>query len=130
MVIVRTMRAMLSALPSPTIAVLPITTLLVTLFLAVPGAQQAGSTLRPPSFQVDSNWPTIPNNWVLGEVSSIAVGPGDHIWVLHRPASIPADRRANAAPPVLEFDTAGKTDRTYVRRWSIQFLIGPVVADA
>ena len=71
-----------------------------------PAAQQA--TLRAPSFQVDAGWPTIPNNWVLGEVSSIAVDPRDHIWVLHRPASIPADRRANAAPPVLEFDAAGK----------------------
>src|SRR5688572_16398097 len=70
-------------------------------------AQQAGQ-LRAPSFQVDPNWPTIPNNWVLGEVTSIAVDSKDHIWVLHRPRSIPADRRANAAPPVLEFDAAGK----------------------
>jgi DNA-binding beta-propeller fold protein YncE len=45
---------------------------------------------------------------VLGEVSSIAVDSRDHIWVLHRPRSIPAEKRANAAPPVLEFDTAGK----------------------
>jgi DNA-binding beta-propeller fold protein YncE len=45
---------------------------------------------------------------VLGEVTSIAVDPSDHIWVLHRPNSIPADRRANAAPPVLQFDAAGK----------------------
>jgi hypothetical protein len=71
------------------------------------GAQQA-STLRPPAFQVDPAWPTIPNNWVLGEVTSIAVGPNDHIWVLHRPRSIPAEKRANAAPAVLEFDQAGK----------------------
>src|SRR4029453_3928602 len=81
------------------------TAVLLVSFLAWPVAQ---STLRAPTFQVDPNWPTIPNNWVLGEVSSISVGPNDHIWVLHRPASIPADRRANAAPPVLEFDTAGK----------------------
>jgi DNA-binding beta-propeller fold protein YncE len=66
------------------------------------------STQRPPTFQVDPKWPTIPNNWVLGEVSSIAVGPQDHIWVLHRPRSIPAEKRANAAPAVLEFDTSGK----------------------
>src|SRR5574342_701430 len=70
-------------------------------------AQQA-STLRPPAFELDPKWPTIPNNWVLGEVSSIAVDSRDHIWVLHRPRSIPADKRANAAPPVLEFDTSGK----------------------
>jgi DNA-binding beta-propeller fold protein YncE len=69
--------------------------------------RQAGAP-RPPVFQVDPKWPAIPNNWVLGEVSSIAVDSRDHIWVLHRPRSIPADRRANAAPAVLEFDTAGK----------------------
>jgi DNA-binding beta-propeller fold protein YncE len=73
----------------------------------VSGMQQA-STLRPPTFQVDSTWPTIPNNWVLGEVSSIAVDSRDHIWVLHRPRSIPEAQRSQAAPPVLEFDTAGK----------------------
>jgi DNA-binding beta-propeller fold protein YncE len=45
---------------------------------------------------------------VLGEVTSIAVDSRDHIWVLHRPRSIPAEQRAQAAPPVLEFDTAGQ----------------------
>ena len=69
-----------------------------TLSLAVRAAQQPAPAPRAPAFQVDPAWPSIPNNWVLGEVSSIAVGPSDHIWVLHRPASIPADRRANAAP--------------------------------
>lgn len=76
-------------------------------WLAVSVSAQSG-TLRPPSFKVDPSWPTIPNNWVLGEVTSIAVDTSDHIWVLHRPRSIPADKRANAAPPVLEFDQAGK----------------------
>jgi NHL repeat len=71
------------------------------------GAQQP-STLRAPVFEVDPEWPSIPNNWVLGEVTSIAVDSRDHIWVLHRPRSIPAERRAQAAPPVLEFDTAGR----------------------
>ena len=74
---------------------------------AIVSAQQA-SSLRPPSFELDPKWPTVPDNWVLGEVSSIAVDSRDHIWVLHRPRSIPAEKRANAAPPVLEFDTSGK----------------------
>jgi NHL repeat len=63
---------------------------------------------RPPVFHVDPAWPVIPNNWVLGEVTSIAVDSRDHIWVLHRPRSIPAEKRAQAAPPVLEFDATGK----------------------
>jgi DNA-binding beta-propeller fold protein YncE len=79
----------------------------VALFVATALAQQS-STLRVPTFQVDPKWPTIPNNWVLGEVTSIAVDSRDHIWVLHRPRSIPAEQRASAAPPVLEFDTTGK----------------------
>ena len=74
----------------------------------ITASAQQGSTLKPPTFQVDPSWPVVPNNWVLGEVSSIAVDGRDHIWVLHRPRSIPADKRANAAPPVLEFDTSGK----------------------
>ena len=63
---------------------------------------------RAPTFSVDPAWPSIPNNWVLGEVTSIATDSRDHIWVLHVPGSIPESQRANAAPPVLEFDQAGK----------------------
>ena len=74
---------------------------------AVTVAQQS-STAKPPAFEVDPAWPSIPNGWVLGEVTSIATDARGHIWVLHRPRSIPADRRANAAPPVLEFDAGGK----------------------
>jgi hypothetical protein len=66
------------------------------------------SALRPPDFEVDPAWPSVPNNWVLGEVTSISVDSKDHIWVLHVPQSIPEGQRANAAPPVLEFDGAGK----------------------
>jgi hypothetical protein len=81
---------------------------LVGAWCVIAVAQQTTSALRPPMFEVDPAWPSIPNNWVLGEVSSIAVDSKDHIWVLHRPRSIPADKRANAAPPVLEFDASGK----------------------
>src|SRR5262245_42022909 len=68
----------------------------------------AQSLTNAPQFRVDPNWPQIPNNWVLGEVTSISVDRNDHIWVLHVPQSIPEAQRANAAPPVLEFDDAGK----------------------
>jgi hypothetical protein len=72
------------------------------------GHAWAESKLRVPEFQVDPAWPSIPNNWVLGEVTSISVDRRDHVWVLHVPQSIPEAQRASAAPPVLEFDTAGK----------------------
>ena len=77
-------------------------------WLASTALAQQPAAPRVPAFQVDASWPTIPNNWVLGEVSSIATDSRDHIWVLHRPRSIPAERRPQAAPPVLEFDAAGK----------------------
>jgi len=71
-------------------------------------AASAQSTARAPAFRVDPTWPTIPNGWVLGEVTSVSVDRNDDIWVLHVPQSIPEDRRANAAPPVLKFDSEGK----------------------
>ena len=71
---------------------------------AAQGSGQAGSV---PKFRADPTWPKLPNNWILGETSSVAVDRRDHVWVLHRPRTVPAEQRANAAPPVLEFDAAG-----------------------
>jgi hypothetical protein len=81
---------------------------IATVVAAAAGHAQQASPLKAPTFQLDAAWPTIPNNWVLGEVTSISVDRKDHIWVLHVPQSIPEAQRANAAPPVLEFDAAGK----------------------
>jgi hypothetical protein len=78
----------------------------VSVWLGAAAVAQQGAP-RPPTFEVDRSWPTVPNGWVLGEVTSIAVDSRDHIWVHHRPRSIPADQQAKAAPPVLEFDAAG-----------------------
>ena len=75
---------------------------------AATGHAQQASSLKVPMFQVDAAWPSLPNNWVLGEVTSISVDRKDHIWVLHVPQSIPEAQRANAAPPVLQFDASGK----------------------
>ena len=80
------------------------------------GLTQAPAKQSPrqaPIFQVDSTWPKIPDNWILGPVSSVAVGPDDHVWIVHRPRNLPEAKRAQAAPPVLEFDSAGK----FVRAW-------------
>src|SRR5262245_4058274 len=66
-----------------------------------------------PLFEVDPAWPKLPNNWVMGLVSSVAVDQGDHVWILHRPRVVAADKRKSAAPAVLEFDAAGK----FVQAW-------------
>jgi len=72
------------------------TVLLVASASMRPTAQQLP---KAPRFEVDPKWPSIPNNWVLGEVTSISVDRRDHIWVLHVPQSIPDAQCANAAPP-------------------------------
>ena len=87
--------------------------LLATLLVAPFGFAQNARDAGPPTFEVDPSWPTIPNDWVLGEVTSVAVDQEDHIWVLHRPRSIPEDQRDRAAPPVLEFDQAGQLLRSW-----------------
>jgi len=81
---------------------------LLVLALCLDDNARAQSSKRPPEFKVDPTWPTIPNNWVLGEVTSISVDRHDNIWVLHVPQSVPEAQRVNAAPPVLEFDSKGK----------------------
>ena len=86
--------------------------LLAASFVPAASAQQRSSA-RPPAFEVDPMWPAVPNDWVLGEVTSIAVDGDDHVWVLHRPRSIPEDRRARSAPPVLEFDAEGRLLRSW-----------------
>jgi sugar lactone lactonase YvrE len=75
-----------------------------------------------PSFQVDPLWPKpLPNHWLLGSVTGVAVDAQDHIWVVHRgydsmaarteigAATTPktADECCVPAPFVLEFDAAG-----------------------
>jgi hypothetical protein len=76
----------------------------------------------PPTFQVDPLWPKpLPNHWLLGSVTGVAVDAQDHIWVVHRgydsmtarteigAATTPktADECCVPAPPILEFDQAG-----------------------
>jgi DNA-binding beta-propeller fold protein YncE len=63
-----------------------------------------------PIFQVDPDWPKLPNNWVLGTVSAIAIDKRDHVWILHRPRSV---KQGQAAPAVVELDANGG----FVRAW-------------
>jgi len=71
-----------------------------------------------PSFKVDPFWPkTLPDNWLLGQVSGVAVDAEDHIWIINRPNSLGLDEVGpdwtsqelpfTPAPPVIEFDGEG-----------------------
>jgi len=75
-----------------------------------------------PSLRVDPFWPQpLPNHWVFGSVTGVAVDAQDHVWVTHRGAdSLEGNEKgmmANpptsakccvAAPFILEFDPSGK----------------------
>ena len=66
-----------------------------------------------PTFQLDPSWPKVPAKWKVGSVSSSSVDAQDHVWIIHRPRSLPEDQRGIAAPPVLEFDNAGN----FIQGW-------------
>jgi DNA-binding beta-propeller fold protein YncE len=88
--------------------------MLRTLLLAlVMTAALAAQTARQmPVFEVDSGFfKPLPNNWITGQGSAVAVDKRDHVWVFHRPRYVPAGRAA--APPVLEYDADGR----FLRGW-------------
>src|SRR5246127_1556482 len=72
-----------------------------------------------PQFQVDPFWPKpLPNNWILGQVSGIAVDAQDHVWIIQRPRTLTDDEKGATlnpprsqccapAPPAIEFDRDG-----------------------
>ena len=92
----------------------PIHIVSMTLLIAVSTLGSAhAQEVDVPVFEVDPSWPTIPHDWVLGQVASVAVDGRDNIWVLHRPRTVPDAEQADAAPPVLVFDTAG----AFIRAW-------------
>ena len=57
-------------------------------------AGMSGQSRQMPTFQPDTSWPKLPNNWVLGQTPSVAVDRHDHVWILHRPRTVPEDEEA------------------------------------
>lgn len=92
-----------------------IVALTVTVEWSSRAAAQSGTAAAKdvPTFKVDAEWPKLPKQWVLGLVSGVGVDSKDHIWILHRPRTVRAEDKANAAPPVLEFDADGK----FIQGW-------------
>lgn len=82
-------------------------------------AQGKARAAQAPRFVVDPLWPKpLPNHWVLGSVTGVAVDSQDHIWITHRGADSLGNNEKGAilnpptgccvpAPQVLEFDLAG-----------------------
>jgi hypothetical protein len=95
------------------------------LLAAAPLAAQTAREAATREFQVDANWPTpLPHSWIIGAVAGVSVDKRDHIWIVHRPATL-AERQKLAAttpprtlccvpaPPVLVFDMSGNL----IRHW-------------
>ncbi len=85
----------------------------------VEGATQGGN-VQAPRFEVDPLWPKpLPNHWLLGSATGIAIDSRDHVYVIHLTDSFtartetgagtitPAGECCSSAPNVLEFDAAG-----------------------
>jgi hypothetical protein len=83
----------------------------VGLFLLVGAIAVGSQQMQVPTYAVDPFWPKpLPNRWILGAVAGVSVDASDHVWIVHRPATLqPNETRSiwRAAPPVLEFDPEG-----------------------
>src|SRR5213593_985286 len=85
------------------------------------------ATAQSPSYRVVPLWPLpLPNHWVLGSITGVAVDAQDHVWVTHRGAdSLEGNEKgmmANpptstlccvAAPFILELDPTGRVLSTF-----------------
>ena len=84
--------------------------------VSAPRAHQVAPVARAgalPQFQLENGWLKLPAKWRLGNTSAVSVDAQGHVWILHRPRTLPDGLRAMAAPPVLEFDGKGN----FVQGW-------------
>ena len=78
-----------------------------------------------PIYVVDPTWPpTLPHDWILGDIRGLFADDNDHLWVIHMPSSLTEQEIGAAvkppiadccfpAPPVLELDPEGKVLRAW-----------------
>jgi hypothetical protein len=98
-------------------------TFLIGATLTATLAAAAAQTPQAPAFQVDPFWPKpLPNHWLFGSITGVAVDAQNHVWVVHRGAASlnarteiglaanppTAETCCLPAPFVLRFDPSGK----------------------
>jgi DNA-binding beta-propeller fold protein YncE len=98
-------------------------TFLIGAALTTTLAAAAAQTPQAPAFEVDPFWPKpLPNHWLFGSITGIAVDAQNHVWVVHRGAASlnarteiglaanppTAETCCLPAPQVLRFDPSGK----------------------
>ena len=103
---------------------------ILLLLVSADGAIAQSSATVPsaatiPEYVVDPTWPpTLPNDWILGDIRGLFVDDEDHLWVIHMPSSLTPQEIGAAvdppiadccipAPPVLELDSEGKVLRAW-----------------
>ncbi len=113
---------------------IPLALLLLTR-VAPTGAAAQGANAKPapgsptadrlPIYEIDPTWPpTLPNDWIWGDIRGIFADDEDHLWVIHMPSSLTPQEICAAvkppiadccipAPPVLELDEQGKVLRAW-----------------
>ena len=89
------------------------------------GVAAASAAGDAPQYEVDASWPQpLPNDWILGQVSGIAVDSQDNIWIIQRPRTLtahemgavqnpPATECCYPAPSVIAFNPAGEVIRAW-----------------
>ena len=84
---------------------------------AIAQGQKQGQKPVLPIFEVDANFPNMPEHMVLGGVGGVNADSHGNVWVFHRPHTLEEgnalENGYKPAPPVLEFDETGK----YVQGW-------------
>jgi hypothetical protein len=74
----------------------------------------AAQTLRAlPIFEIEKDWPKVPPQWKIGDVSSFTTDAEGNIWLLHRPRTLKGEDLKKAAPPVMVFDVSGN----FLKAW-------------
>jgi hypothetical protein len=89
-------------------------------FAQAKNAKTTASSPQGPRFEVDMLWPKpMPNRWILGSATGVAVDSRDHIYVLSIPDYFTARTEIGSAtnpptgecctptPPVVEYDASG-----------------------
>jgi sugar lactone lactonase YvrE len=70
-----------------------------------------------PIFEVDSHFPTMPDQMLLGGVGGATADSHGNVWVFHRPHTLEegnaTENGYKPAPPVLQFSPTGK----YIQGW-------------
>lgn len=88
-------------------------------------SERLSETAPVPTFKVDTSWPRLPEDMILGQIPGLSVASDDTIWILNRPNSLdpteigldmdpPIAVSCCSAPPhVLQFDQDGNLLRNW-----------------